>query len=284
MREVSALSYDGRTRSPVRPSPAFLVVVAATALGGWLCVTGAVDPGIAVFVFVFAGWILSLIFHEFAHAVVAWRGGDRSIPAKGYLTLDPRRYADPLTSMILPLIFLVAGGIGLPGGAVWINRAALRSRVTASLVSLAGPATNLVFAAACLIPISINLVRPGDHPVFAAALGFLGFLQVVAFVLNLLPVPGLDGFGALEPFLPRSVLAAVAPLRAWGMFVLIAVLFYVDPVRDGFWDVIEGVAGVFGVDHTIADEDLVRTGFDPELGPGRWPLRSAGWRLFRFWE
>ncbi|MEL7158611.1 MAG: site-2 protease family protein, partial [Actinomycetota bacterium] len=180
---MSALNV-GRppTSSPIRPSLAFFVVVGATAGGAWLCTSVIDGRGWPLFVFVLAGWILSLIFHEFAHAVVAWRGGDLSIPSKGYLTLDPRLYADPVTSIALPLFFLIVGGIGLPGGAVWINRAALRSRGTASLVSLAGPATNLAFAAVCLVPLSVGLIDPEAQPLLAAGLGFLGFLQIVAFV------------------------------------------------------------------------------------------------------
>ena len=237
-------------------------MVAATGVGAWLCVSGAVDPGIAVFCFVLSAWILSLIFHEFAHAFVAWKGGDRSIPSKGYLTLDPRRYTDPVTSLALPLFFLVIGGIGLPGGAVWINRAALRSRPIEAAVSLAGPATNLVFAACCLVPLSQGIIDPVAQPVLAAGLAFLGFIQIVAFVLNMLPVPGLDGFGALEPYLPAPLMATIAPIRRWGMLILVVVLFYVDPVRDTFWGAIEAVMDAFGVDRTLAGD---------------------GWRLFRFW-
>ena len=187
---------------PVRPSPLFVVIVAATGLGVWLCTTERVGAGVATFVLVFAGWILSLVLHEFAHAIVAYGSGDRSVAAKGYLTLDPRRYTDPLTSIALPLFFLIIGGIGLPGGAVWINRAALRSRAAASLVSLAGPAVNLTLAAGCLTLLSSGTVDVATQPVLARAVAFSGFLQVVAFVLNMLPIPGLDGFGALEPFLP----------------------------------------------------------------------------------
>lgn len=281
---MSALNV-GRppTASPLRPSLAFFVVVGATVAGAWMCAQAFGGQGWPLFVFVLAGWILSLIFHEFAHALIAWRGGDLSIPSKGYLTLDPRLYADPLTSIALPLFFLVVGGIGLPGGAVWINRAALRSKGTASLVSLAGPATNLVFAAACLVPLSIGLIEAESQPLLAAGLGFLGFLQIVAFVLNMLPIPGLDGWGAIEPFLPRPVLAAVAPLRGWGIFILIGVLFYVGPVRETFWGLIEEIMGLFGADQTLSSDDLSRAGVANDLPPGEFPLRSVGWRLFRFW-
>ncbi|MEM9131498.1 MAG: site-2 protease family protein [Actinomycetota bacterium] len=269
----------------IRPSGTFLLVVAATVAGVWWSVTNPdVGNGTAVFLLVLAGWILSLIFHEFAHAVVAWRGGDTSIPSKGYLTLDPRRYADPLTSIAIPLFILIAGGIGLPGGAVWINRSALRSRAIASLVSLAGPATNLIFAAACLLPLSMGVIDPDSQPVLAAGLGFLGFLQVFAFVLNMLPVPGLDGFGAIEPFLPRSVLVAIAPLRSFAIIGLILVLFAVEPVRSALFDLIEAVMAVFGADQTVSGDDLRAAGVDTDLPARELPLRSVGWELFRFWD
>ncbi len=279
------MPVTGSTTAPsIRPSATFLLVVAATGLGAWLCAEAIGGAGWPVFVFVFAGWILSLIFHEFAHALVAWRGGDSSIPSKGYLTLDPRRYADPLTSIAIPLFVLIAGGIGLPGGAVWINRSALRSKAIASLVSLAGPATNLLFAAACLVPLSTGLVDTDTQPLLAAGLGFLGFLQVFAFVLNMLPVPGLDGFGAIEPFLPRSVLTAIAPLRSFAIVGLILVLFVVEPVRLVFFDLVEAVMALFGADQTVSGDDLRAAGVDNTLPAGEQPLRFVGWRLFRFWE
>ena len=79
-------------------------------------------------VLVLAGWAVSLCLHEFGHACVAYRGGDRSVRGKGYLTLDIRRYTDVGLSFVLPVVFLLLGGIPLPGGAVWINHGAIRSR------------------------------------------------------------------------------------------------------------------------------------------------------------
>ncbi len=245
----------------VRASPVFLAVVAATVAGLVLGATDSIDSGVATFVFVTAGWVLSLIFHEFAHAFVAWKGGDQSIPGRGYLDLDPRRYADPITSLLLPLLLVLVGGIGLPGGAVWINRAALRSRGVASLVSLAGPATNVAFAAVCLLPLATGIVE--DSSTMGVSLAFLGFLQVTAVVINLLPIPGLDGFGAIEPHLPRSVLAALAPVSRYGMIVLFLALWYIDPVNDAFWSLVRSVFDGFGIDGSL---------------PG------VGYRRFRFWE
>ena len=222
------------------------------------------DTGLKVasFVMVLVGWIVSLCLHEWAHAFVAFKSGDHSVLGRGYLTLDPRKYTDPITSIALPLLFVLMGGFGLPGGAVWINRGALRSRGRASMVSLAGPAVNLAVAAACMIPLSAGLVGP-DRPVLEVGLAFLGFLQVAAFVLNILPFPGLDGFGALEPYLPAPLLKALAPIRRWGLLILIGVLFYFQPANDLFWSTILSVIDAFDV-----NQDLVRQGF----------------RLFRFWD
>jgi len=247
----------------VRPGIAFFVVVFVFVLGARLCMTSSGRSGVGVFLFVLSGWTLSLIFHEFAHAYVAWRGGDTSIPAKGYLTLDPRRYADPITSIALPLLIVIIGGIGLPGGAVWINRSALRSRVVASLVSLAGPATNLGLAALFVLPVSADIVNPVENFQLAAALTFLGFLQIVAFVLNMLPIPGLDGYGAIEPFLPHHLRQMLIPVQRWAFFILIGLYFYIPAIRDGFWSLIVGIMGFVDV-----DQDLIREGFD----------------LFRFWR
>lgn len=260
---MNALNTVSRPTGSVRPSPLFFVVLATTALGAWLCVSLPVDEGVAVFVFVFAGWILSLIFHEFAHAFTAWKGGDYSVVDKGYLTLDPRHYTNPLTSIALPLLFLVMGGIGLPGGAVWINRRNLRSPAIVSLVSLAGPFVNLVFAVACLVPVSVGLISATEQPVFARALAFLGFLQIVALVLNMLPVPGLDGYGAIEPHLPHDLRQLMAPVSQWGMLILIGVLFYVPTARSWFWSAIRSILDLFGVSGSLASE---------------------GWTLFQFWR
>jgi Zn-dependent protease len=92
-----------------------------------------------------------------------------------------------------------------------------------TLVSLAGPATNLVFAIVVLLVTS--LLAESEHVVFWAAMAFLGFLQVTAFVLNILPVPGLDGYSALEPHLSAQTQRMLEPAKGWAFFVLLLLLF-----------------------------------------------------------
>lgn len=165
-----------------------------------------------VFVFVIFGWLVSLCLHEFGHAYSAWRFGDRDVAARGYLTLNPLKYSHPLLSLGLPILFIALGGIGLPGGAVYVQTGWMTARQR-TLVSLAGPAVNLVFAVV-LLALTRLLYDPA-HSVFWAGVAFLGFLQVTAFLLNMLPIPGLDGYGALEPHLSPQTQRAVAPAKQW---------------------------------------------------------------------
>lgn len=222
----------------VRPSPVFLVIVAVTVAGGavaWLAAAGRGPWAyVGVFTFVIAGWLVSLCVHEFAHAYTAWRFGDRDVEVRGYLTLNPLKYSNPLLSMGLPVLIIAIGGIGLPGGAVYVRTGWMTKRQR-TLVSLAGPATNLAFAVALLV--LTNLCYHPGHGVFWAGVAFLGFLQVTAFVLNSLPVPGLDGYGALEPHLSPQTQRALAPVKQWGLFVLLLLLF-TPALNQWFWELV----------------------------------------------
>jgi Zn-dependent protease len=216
-------------RSLRRPGWIFWAI---TALFLGLClVVAGIDPPflevggglrIASFVLVVSGWVVSLCLHEWAHAFVAYKSGDYSVLGKGYLTLDPRKYSDPIYSVALPLAFLIMGGIGLPGGAVWIDRGNIRSKHRQSLVSLAGPVVNVVFGAACL-----GLVGTGvfdDLINLKASLVYLGWLEFATAALNLLPVPGLDGYGIIEPYLPHEIRVAIAPVARYAIIVLLILM------------------------------------------------------------
>jgi Zn-dependent protease len=220
----------------VRPSPVFLGILALAILGGVLAslgdpseVFGSTVTAGTVFL-VLGGWGVSLCLHEFGHAFVAFKGGDREVYFKGYLTLDPRRYTDPVLSLVLPLVLLAIGGIPLPGGAVWINHYALKSKRVESMVSLAGPLSNLVLA--MLLSLSVSIFHPALG--LSSALSFLALLQVFAFVLNILPIPGLDGWGAIEPYLSPEAQRFGAKVRPWAPLALFAALIAFRPVGDAF--------------------------------------------------
>jgi Zn-dependent protease len=206
---------------PVGPSANFLLI-ALIFLGTGLAIgTGAVEGSGAAFVFVMAGWLLSLCLHEFGHAFVAWKGGDADIPRSGYLTLDPRLYADALSSIVLPLLFTILGGIGFPGGRVFVNTHLLRSKVWISAVSAAGPAMNgLVLLALALL----YSLAGEESDTLRAVLAVSALFQGTAIILNLMPLPGLDGYGILQPWLPEPV-RRVADQAALHVNLILAGLF-----------------------------------------------------------
>jgi Zn-dependent protease len=90
------------------------------------------------------------------------------------------------------------------------------------MVSLAGPAANLVLAV--LLLTLTRLFYDPDHAVLWAGVAFLGFLELTAVLLNLLPIPGLDGYDALEPHLSPETQRALAPAKQWGFFVVLFLL------------------------------------------------------------
>jgi Zn-dependent protease len=223
-------------RSAVRPSPLFLGLLAVTAAGAVLTTFGVETGALAVtgtVLFILGGWAVSLCLHEFGHAIFAYRGGDYSVRDKGYLTLDIRHYTDPVLSIVLPLVLLAFGGIPLPGGAVWINHHSLRSKGVQSMVSLAGPLSNLVLGA--LLAGSVVLFNPSVA--LAWALSYLAYLQIIAFVLNILPIPGLDGWGVWEPYMPYNAQQFGAKVRPWAPLVLFAALFAFPTVAEVFFGI-----------------------------------------------
>ncbi len=233
---------SARRETSHRPSPIFLGLVAGAAISGWALWAGIGPAAIMAFLFVMFFWVISLSLHEFAHALVAYRNGDHSVLYRGYLTLDPLRYTHVVFSLVLPLVFLLAGGIGLPGGAVFIDRSAIRTPFANSAVSAAGPLTNLAIA---LVLAAALAFRDGPSP-FWVTLSFLLFLQVTAAVLNLLPVPGLDGFGIIQPYLSSRALTAVAPIAPYAVLGLF-VLLWVPAINTAFFSTILGIVQFLNV-------------------------------------
>ena len=246
------------------PSPIFLLVIACFVASGTMAWTSGFGTGRgaqpAVFAFVASGWLISLCLHEFGHAFSAWRFGDRDVAVRGYLTLNPAKYANAALSVVLPMMFLLLGGIGLPGGAVYINRGVVQGKWRHSFVSGIGPLVNLVLALALIAVISRNgtgaapalgfTVTPYVslvlHQNFWAALSFLAFLQITAAIFNLLPVPGLDGYGIWEPWLPREYAAAAAKIGPFG-YIIVMGLLWIPPVNQAFFDGIFHLTGALGI-------------------------------------
>jgi Zn-dependent protease len=181
---------------------------------------------------VLIGWIMAVTLHEFAHGLVAWWGGDYTIRERGGLTLNPLQYVDPFGSLILPAIFLLLGGIPLPGAATYIRRDLLRSHAWESAVSAAGPAMNLLLFGLLSIPLMPAAgwidpaVDPADWTTAQRFVAAMCFLQLLSVFLNLIPVPPLDGFGIIAPYLPRDLhdrltTPPLSSLLFFGYFMLI---------------------------------------------------------------
>ncbi len=234
----------------VRVSPVFAVPVGAMIIGGAGLWSGAA-PGLTIplsILLVVGGWVTSLCIHEFGHAFIAYLGGDRSVASAGYLSLNPLKYTHPVLSIALPVVFLLIGGIGLPGGAVYLNERAIRNDRWRSFASAAGPLGNLLFAALTGWPF---LVFHGTPPVgdvrFWAALAFLVFLQITAVVLNLIPIPPFDGFGIIAPWLSIELRILANRLGMLPLFVLFFLLWQGGPVSSVFWNFVYGVTNVLNV-------------------------------------
>ncbi len=201
------------------------------------------------FLVVVLGWVFSLSLHEFSHSIVAYMGGDITVRDKGYLTFNPLKYTDPVLSLLLPLLFLLLGGIGLPGGAVYIETWRLRSRNWQTAVSLAGPVSNLVLAFILglvfrFAPVSTSGIWPG--------LAFLALLQVTAALFNLLPVPPFDGYGAIRPHLPPQAQEAMNAFGQFSMWLVLLVFWYVPLVGNGFWMLVGWIAQWLGIPLSLA--------------------------------
>ncbi|MFG2820375.1 site-2 protease family protein [Kitasatospora sp. NPDC048365] len=242
-----------------RVSPIFWVLLAVLATSAWGVASGFGNERFGVFLFVVAGWMVSLCLHEYAHARTALHGGDITVGAKGYLTLNPLKYGHVLLSFVLPVIFVMLGGIGLPGGAVFIDRHRIQGRWKHSLISAAGPLVNVAFAVVLMVLARADLYGDSMLP---AALAFLAYLQITAAILNLLPVPGLDGYGVIEPWLSYKTRRAVEPFAPYGMLVLFAVIWQTE-------------AGVWLGEAALWVMDL--------FGVRSW-LAAVGHQLFMFWQ
>ncbi|MFI4965552.1 MAG: site-2 protease family protein [Caulobacterales bacterium] len=240
-----------------------VILIVWLALGGGLA---ARPTGLLVFAFVMVGWILSVMVHEFSHAAVAWLGGVRTVAEKGYLSFDPRRYGDLGVSLVLPLVALAMGGVGFPGGAVYIRNDLIRSRLWRSAASLAGPAATLVVLLALSLGLAFwpgrGVAGPGSAALFAA-LTMLAFLQAMGLILNLLPIPGLDGFGAIRPFLPVSLTPHIRKAEGLVMVGLLLVIFWVPGASAILFRAAASLGAALGLDLDAL---------------------SAGWRAFHFWQ
>jgi Zn-dependent protease len=187
------------------------------------------------------GLVLAVTVHEFGHALVADRLGDRTPREQGRLTLSPMAHVDPLGTLVLPLVAVFVPGAPIIGWGkpVQINPQALNRRMpwrlSNLLVSLAGPAMNLVMAAVASVAL-IGLARAGLMGLEAAKviIGVTVVLNISLMVFNLLPVPPLDGAAILALVMPRRWQWVLLSIQRWGVLVLM-MLFMIGAGRVLMW-------------------------------------------------
>jgi Zn-dependent protease len=181
----------------------------------------------------------SIILHEIAHGWVALIFGDDTAKRAGRLTLNPIAHVDPIGTLIVPAL-LALSGVGMFGWAkpVPVNVGRLRHpRNEGVLVSLAGPATNVVLAAVAYIVFrdfhGADTIAGGQFTaVWAEVAFYLGLVNIWLAVFNMIPVPPLDGSVLLERLLPRAWWPGYLRMRRYTMPLLIGLLllnFYLNP-------------------------------------------------------
>jgi Zn-dependent protease len=183
-------------------------------------------------------WALPVLFaitvHEAAHGYVARSLGDTTAAMLGRLTLNPLKHIDPIGTIAVPIALLAISAL-TPGPAfvfgwakpVPVNTRNLRHpQRDMAVVAAAGPLANLVMAIAWALLIHVGLAW--DHP-FSMAMVYMGIagvaVNVLLMVLNLLPLPPLDGGRVVAGLLPRRIAARYERLEPWGLPILLLLLF-----------------------------------------------------------
>ncbi len=198
---------------------------------------------ISLFVLLFA-----ITVHEASHGWAAAKFGDFTAQSMGRVTLNPAAHIDPIGTVLLPLILVIAGappfGWAKP---VPVNPFNLKNPRRDNLwISAAGPAANLSLAAACLISIVVlRLISPGIviflgnylrgwgslprgfHPIEGLVLVLFFGVQINTYlaVFNLIPVPPLDGSGVLLGLLPDGAAQRYDRLRPYGFIIVVALIY-----------------------------------------------------------
>lgn len=206
--------------------------------------------------------IFAITLHEAAHGYAARHFGDLTAYRAGRITLNPVRHVDPIGTLLVPIVILaLSGGKYAFGWAkpVPVNFAALRSPKRDMLwVAAAGPGANLLMAVLWVLVIKIAEAIPVNYftePMILMARGGI-IINAVLMVLNLLPLPPLDGGRIAVSLLPRPLAYRFALLEPYGMVIIIVLMFLgvlgslLMPAVSGFIGVLAGmfnIGWIFGI-------------------------------------
>lgn len=180
-----------------------------------------------------AVWALPILFaitlHEAAHGWVANKLGDPTAKNRGRITANPLKHIDPVGTIAVPLFLAMVS----PFVMGWAKPVPVEPRYFKSplldmaLVAVAGPASNFLMACcwAMFIVVADMLLQPSSALQFAAEMGKNGIIiNIVLMVLNLLPIPPLDGGRVVAGILPRTLVTPYMQLERYGMVIILLLL------------------------------------------------------------
>jgi Zn-dependent protease len=181
-------------------------------------------------------WAIPVLFaitvHEVAHGWVALKLGDRTAQMMGRLTLNPFKHIDPVGTVLVPGVLLLLGGFifgwAKPVPVTFQNLH--KPKRDMAWVALAGPMANLIMAIlwASIAKLGLMLAQSGSG--FGEPMLFMGLAGVLIngmlMMLNLLPLPPLDGGRVLVSVLPGPMSWQVSRLEPYGFIILLGLLFF----------------------------------------------------------
>jgi Zn-dependent proteases len=174
--------------------------------------------------------LFAITIHEVAHGWMAKQLGDPTAFMLGRLTVNPIKHIDPLGTLLVPLATLMLGGVlfGWAKPVPITQRNLRRPRRDMAIVALAGPGANLVMAMLWGLVIYLGLSLMESTAWVGLPLAYMGaagvLINSVLLVLNLLPLPPLDGGRVLENLLPPRMSAHYSQLEPYGLILLLALL------------------------------------------------------------
>ncbi len=201
-----------------------------------------------------AVWAMPVIFaitvHEVAHGWMARRLGDPTAMMLGRLTLNPVKHVDPIGTLLVPGVLLVLGGFifgwAKPVPVTWQNLKNPRRDMI--LVAAAGPASNLLMALLWALVMKVGFSLAATLPAIGMPLIYMGgagiFINLILMVLNLLPMPPLDGGRIVSGLLPPRLSWQFDRIEPFGFIILLALLF------TGLLGAVIGPP-IFGLQHLI---------------------------------
>lgn len=185
--------------------------------------------------------ILAITVHEVAHGWVASKLGDRTAQMQGRLTLNPIKHIDPVGTLIVPVVLLILGGFVFGWAkAVPVNMANLRHpKSDMAWVAIAGPASNLIMAIIWVLIAKLGVMLEMEYPGIGQFLVYSGMagvaINLILLVLNLIPIPPLDGSRVLSALLPNRLAYTYNQLEPYGFFIILGLLFlgFLGPILSG---------------------------------------------------